>query len=173
VVVGLVCADELLVLDPISIFLAFYISQPLSIDREESHKSDSRAGTEVTPPEEDFQWPSFTELFSDVSSEPDAVVGLGIRLGTLRALCALTVRAGLGALPAASRRTRATPGPALRSHHRRKTFSGRVSQSCSRMFQVIVGLVCADELLVLDPISIFLAFYISQPLSIDTYIPCG
>ncbi|KAJ5261541.1 hypothetical protein N7505_008408 [Penicillium chrysogenum] len=37
--------------------------------REESHKSDSRAGTEVTPPEEDFQWPSFTELFSDVSSE--------------------------------------------------------------------------------------------------------
>ncbi|KAJ5278492.1 hypothetical protein N7524_004645 [Penicillium chrysogenum] len=35
--------------------------------REESHKSDSRAGTEVTPPEEDFQWPSFTELFSDVS----------------------------------------------------------------------------------------------------------
>ncbi|KAJ6159466.1 hypothetical protein N7497_004003 [Penicillium chrysogenum] len=38
-----------------------------SWDKEESHKSDSRAGTEVTPPEEDFQWPSFTELFSDVS----------------------------------------------------------------------------------------------------------
>jgi hypothetical protein len=36
---------------------------------EESHKSDSSAGTEVTPPEEDFQWPSFTELFSDVPGE--------------------------------------------------------------------------------------------------------
>ncbi|KAK4864688.1 hypothetical protein LT330_009683 [Penicillium expansum] len=34
--------------------------------REESHKSDSIAGTEVTPPEEDFQWPSFTALFSEV-----------------------------------------------------------------------------------------------------------
>ncbi|OQE06307.1 hypothetical protein PENVUL_c018G02442 [Penicillium vulpinum] len=33
---------------------------------EESHKSDSSAGTEVTPPEEDLQWPSFTELFSEV-----------------------------------------------------------------------------------------------------------
>jgi hypothetical protein len=37
--------------------------------REESHQSDSRAGTEVTPPEEDFQWPSFTALFSDVPGE--------------------------------------------------------------------------------------------------------
>ncbi|KAJ5193550.1 hypothetical protein N7449_009692 [Penicillium cf. viridicatum] len=34
--------------------------------REESQKSDSRAGTKVTPPEEDFQWPSFTALFSEV-----------------------------------------------------------------------------------------------------------
>ncbi|OQE91418.1 hypothetical protein PENNAL_c0009G01013 [Penicillium nalgiovense] len=34
--------------------------------REESHRSDSGAGTEVTPPEENFQWPSFTELFSEV-----------------------------------------------------------------------------------------------------------
>ncbi|KGO76011.1 hypothetical protein PITC_011680 [Penicillium italicum] len=36
------------------------------VSREESHKSDSKAGTEVTPPEEDFQWPSFTALFSEV-----------------------------------------------------------------------------------------------------------
>ncbi|KAJ5427506.1 hypothetical protein N7491_007948 [Penicillium cf. griseofulvum] len=33
---------------------------------EESHRSDSSAGAEVTPPEDDFQWPYFTELFSDV-----------------------------------------------------------------------------------------------------------
>ncbi|KAJ5817396.1 hypothetical protein N7447_009629 [Penicillium robsamsonii] len=33
---------------------------------EGSHRSDFSAGTEVTPPEEDFQWPSFTELSSDV-----------------------------------------------------------------------------------------------------------
>jgi hypothetical protein len=37
--------------------------------REKSHESGSKAGTEVTPPAEDFQWPSFTELFSDVPGE--------------------------------------------------------------------------------------------------------
>lgn len=37
--------------------------------REESHKSDSRAGTEVTPPEEGFQWPSFTAWFLEVPGE--------------------------------------------------------------------------------------------------------
>ncbi|KAJ5462209.1 hypothetical protein N7530_010414 [Penicillium desertorum] len=44
---------------------------------EELHQSDSRAGTEVTPPEEDFQWPNFTALFSDVpESQTD---GYGIQ----------------------------------------------------------------------------------------------
>ena len=37
--------------------------------REESYKSDSSTGTEVTPPEENFQWPSFIKLFSDVPSK--------------------------------------------------------------------------------------------------------
>lgn len=37
--------------------------------REESHKSDSMTDTEVTPPEEGFQWPSFTALFSEVPGE--------------------------------------------------------------------------------------------------------
>ncbi|CAI7641444.1 unnamed protein product [Penicillium viridicatum] len=45
--------------------------------REESHKSDSRTGTEVTPPEEDFQWPSFTALFSGVPE--NNTIGEGIQ----------------------------------------------------------------------------------------------
>ncbi|OQE13269.1 hypothetical protein PENFLA_c051G04448 [Penicillium flavigenum] len=56
--------------------------------------------------------PALESLSCDFSlvpgPEPDAVVGLGIRLGTLRALCALTSRAGLGALPAARRVGRST-----------------------------------------------------------------
>jgi hypothetical protein len=37
------------------------------IGREEFHRSDSGTGTEVLPVDEDSQWPSFTELISDVS----------------------------------------------------------------------------------------------------------
>ncbi|KAJ5521089.1 hypothetical protein N7463_001542 [Penicillium fimorum] len=36
---------------------------------EGSHRSDSSAGTDVTPPEEGFQWTSFTELFSDIPED--------------------------------------------------------------------------------------------------------
>ncbi|KAJ5801775.1 uncharacterized protein N7518_003843 [Penicillium psychrosexuale] len=45
--------------------------------REESYKSDSSTGTEVTPPEGDFQWSSFTKLLSDVPGNHK--IGQGIQ----------------------------------------------------------------------------------------------
>ncbi|OQE36771.1 hypothetical protein PENCOP_c011G00959 [Penicillium coprophilum] len=44
----------------------------------------------------------------DLGPEPDAALGLGFRLGILRALCALSSGVGLGALPALRRVRRST-----------------------------------------------------------------
>lgn len=59
--------------------------------------------------------------------EPDAVVGLGTRLGTLRALCALAAGVGLGALPTLRRVGRSTTSASpLRVFTTASAATGRV-----------------------------------------------
>lgn len=63
----------------------------------------------------------------EAGPDPDAVVGLGTRLGTLRALCALAAEVGLGALPAVRRVGRSTTSASpLRAFTTAPTAAGRV-----------------------------------------------
>ncbi|KAL2697604.1 hypothetical protein AAEP93_011508 [Penicillium crustosum] len=140
--IGLVCADDILVLDPFSICVVFWASQWSFIDTyipsgldpclpgpsennavKLGHWKSSSDGVTSVPVLESLLCDSSLEL----GPESDAAVGLGTRLGTLRTLCALAAGVGFGTLPALHRVGRSTTSASpLRAFTTAPTAAGRV-----------------------------------------------